>query len=186
MRCILTGIARDGNGNIVPSSTITPYLAGTSTATNIYTTLTSTTAVNSVTAGDDGSFTFYVDRFDYDREQCFDIKISKTSGGWTWTEWTWTNVDIKDVVLGTYDISTSKTVTTNLGIIPKGVIYQVATTKTLNFTGTLDAGDYQIFSCVGTGKVTFGSGAVREVHPEWWYSGTGTWTTAIQAAFNAN
>jgi hypothetical protein len=40
--------------------------------------------------------------------------------------------------------------------------------QTLLIAGTLDAGLYQIFSCIGTGKVVFGSGAVKEVYPEWW------------------
>lgn len=185
MRCILTGIARDGNGNIVPSATITPFLYGTSTATSIYTTLTGATAVNSVTAGADGSFTFYVDRFDYDRDQCFDIQISKTSGGHTWTEWTWTNVDIRDVVLGTYSIADDKTVSTDLGLVPKGVLYQIATGKTLTFSNKHpEAGHYQIFNCVGTGAVA-GLDYVETI----WFGTTGDGVAddriPIQKAFSA-
>ncbi len=179
MRCIFTGIARDGNGNIVPSSTITPFLAGTATATSIYTTLAGAVAVNSVTAGADGSFSFYVDRFDYDRDQCFDIQISKTG----WTTWTWYNVDIRDVVLGTYTISADKTVTTNLGYIPEGVLYEVATGKTLTISGSFDAGRYQVFNCVGTGKVVFGLGITA--YPEWFGAegdGLTDDTAALQAA----
>lgn len=164
MRCIFTGIARDGNGNIVPSSTITPFLYGTSTAVSIYTTLTGTTAVNSVTAGDDGSFTFYIDRFDYDRDQCFDIQISKMG----WTTWKWTNVDIKDVVLGTYAIAADKTVSTNLGMIPEGVIYAPASGKTLTISGKFTAGDYQIFS--GDGAVVI---ANIDKYPVQWRGAVG-------------
>ena len=160
MRCIFTGIARDGNGNIVPSSTITPFLYGTSTAVSIYTTLTGATAVNSTTAGDDGSFTFYIDRFDYNRDQCFDIQISKTG----WTTWKWTNVDIKDVVLGTYAIAADKTVSTYLDTIPKGVIYSIASGKTLTFTYPPVIGDYQVFSCEdSTAKVA----GLKEANPVW-------------------
>ncbi len=181
MRCLLTAIARDGNGNIVPSATITPFLYGTSTAVSIYTTLTGATAVNSTTAGDDGSFSFYVDRFDYDRDQCFDIQISKTSGGHTWTTWKWTNVDIRDVVLGTYAIAADKTVTTNLGYIPKGVIYAPATGKTLTISGTLDAGDYQIFS--GEGTVTLPG--QRYVLVDWFGVNTTPGTTDMTSAINS-
>lgn len=160
MRCILNGIARNGVGHIVPSATVSVYLTGTTTAASIYTTLSSTTAVNSVTAATDGTFTLYVDRFDYDRSQCFDIAISKSG----YDASTWSNVNISEVVLGTYTISTDKTVTTDLGYIPKGVIYSVSSGKTLTINGSFDVGQYQIFS--GTGAVTF-SGNVKEVYPEW-------------------
>ncbi len=53
---------------------------------------------------------------------------------------------------------------------------------TLNIPN-LDNGLYQIFDST-LGAVTL-SGQVKEVFPEWWYSGTGTWTTAIQSAINA-
>lgn len=178
MRCILTGIARDGNGNIVPSSTITPFLAGTATAVSIYTTLAGATAVNSVTAGDDGSFTFYVDRFDYDRDQCFDIQISKTG----WTTWTWTNVDIRDVVLGTYTISDNKTVSTDLGLVPKGVTYSIASGKTLTLSGSLThsgtfsgAGNLAVTGKITvhggtfthTGTTTFGASSLNDIDVSW-------------------
>jgi hypothetical protein len=53
---------------------------------------------------------------------------------------------------------------------------------TLTFTGTLEAGGYQIFS--GTGTVNFSDGST--VYPEWWgATTTGDNATALQAAFTA-
>jgi len=66
-----------------------------------------------------------------------------------------------------------------------GTDLQIATTKNLTINGTLDAGLYQIFSCTGTGKVLFARGAVSYVCPEWWYSGSGSYHTALNAAYKA-
>jgi hypothetical protein len=39
---------------------------------------------------------------------------------------------------------------------------------TLTINGPFEAGLYQVFDCVGTGAVTFGSGSVSGIYPEWW------------------
>lgn len=78
MRYNFKSVARDGAGNIVPSATVSVYLAGTTTAASVYATYTGGTAVNSVTTGTDGSFEFYVDDTDYAGTQRFKIVISKT------------------------------------------------------------------------------------------------------------
>jgi len=78
MRYIKQGIARNGVGTIVPDATISVYLAGTTTAASIYAASSGGTAVNSVTSGDDGGFTFYVSRTDYEWDQLFKVVISKT------------------------------------------------------------------------------------------------------------
>lgn len=163
MRHKYNGVYRDGAGNVVTSGTISVYLAGTSTSATVYTSSTSTTAVNSVTSSTtDGSFEFYVDRFDYNRDQQFKIILSKSG----LTSKTYDYVKIDDLVTGTYSISADRTVSTDLGYVPKGVIYSIATGITLTINGTMDAGDYQIFSCSGTGKVVFSY--KRYVYPEWW------------------
>jgi len=62
---------------------------------------------------------------------------------------------------------------------------------TLNtFTLTINGGiiadhNFRIFNDVSSGKVTVGA-AVKEVYPNWWYTGTGTWATAIQSAINSH
>lgn len=177
MRNKYSGVFRDGAGKIVASGNVSVYLAGTSTAASIYTSSTSTSAVNSVTTGTDGTFTFYIDRFDYDRNQLFKISLSKS--GYTTKEYD--NVDVKEVITGTYTISADKTVTTDLGYIPKGVIYSVASGKTLTISGALDSGRYQIFS--GTGAVTLTNATISR--PEWFgIDGTDD-HTEINAAINS-
>jgi hypothetical protein len=56
---------------------------------------------------------------------------------------------------------------------------------TLTINGSLEAGLYQIFACTGTGKVLFSQGSTPHVCPEWWYSGSGSWHTALNAAYKA-
>ena len=166
MRCYFKGTTRDGVGQIIPSATVSVFLAGTTTAASIYASLTSTTAVNSVTSSSDGTFEFYISRFDYNNDQQFKLVIAKT--GYTTNTWDYTTID--NIVLTTYAISVDTTVITNLGYVPKGVIFQIATGKTLTFSGvgTFSAGLYQIFSCVGTGAVSLGAYSIREAYPEWW------------------
>lgn len=81
MRYLYQGVSRDGNGRVIASATVTVYLANSSTLASVYTSLTSTTVVNSVGSSSDGSFSFYHDRGDYDFDQLFKIVISR--GGFT-------------------------------------------------------------------------------------------------------
>lgn len=178
MRCYYKGTFKDGNGKIVTSGTASVYLGGTTTAASIYTSLTGITAVNSVTSSStDGTFEFYVDRFDYDSEQLFKIILSKSG----FTSQTFDYVHIDSVVLTTYTISADKTVTTHL-VIPKGVFYSVAAGKTLTLNGVVEAGPYQIFS--GTGTATVGSATTLQ-HSSWWAAG-GTNVLPIHVARHEN
>lgn len=90
---------------------------------------------------------------------------------------------------GTHNVSANFTVNNNIHLaIQKGATIVIADNKTLTISGSLDAGLYQIFSCTGTGKVVFGSGAVKEIHPEWWGAkgdGTTDDVAAVQAALTA-
>lgn len=60
--------------------------------------------------------------------------------------------------------------------------------KLLLINGPFEAGLYQVFSCTGTGKAVFGSGAIKEDYPQWW-GGVGDnstdSTTALAAAIEA-
>lgn len=176
MRHSYKGTARDGNGHIISGATIPVYLAGSNTAATIYSTETGTVSTSYVTSGTDGSFLFYIDRFDYDMEQQFKILITKAG----YTSATYDYVDLDDTIVKTYSITADKTITTRL-VVPKGVLYQVADGKTFTINGPLEAGLYQIFDLVGTGAVVFGSGKIKEFHREWYGIAD---TLADDATFN--
>lgn len=65
----------------------------------------------------------------------------------------------------TANLTTPSTLT--LKILQPGSIVK-ASTYTLTINGPLEAGPYQIFSGFSAGDVTFGSGIIKEVYPEWW------------------
>ena len=98
----------------------------------------------------------------------------------------------KLLVIGrTYSITGDLTLSSQLQVMP-GAIITVATTKTLTINGSLDAGPYHIFSCVGTGRVLFGNGAITECYLEW-FGGKGdtsdnvsAWNSAITSITSAN
>jgi hypothetical protein len=174
MRSYFKGVARDGGGIIVKSATISVFEAGSTTAANVYTSLTETTPVNSVTASAAGVFEFWVSRFDYDQSQTFKLVISKSG----YTSVTWDNVEVKDVVLGTYTISADTTVTTELKP-PKGVMYSIDSGKTLTINGPFGAGDYPVFA--GSGAVA----GIRESNPMW-FGATGDGATDDSTAFTSS
>jgi hypothetical protein len=173
MRCKFEGVYRDGAGNVVKSGTVTIYLAGTTTAANVYKTATATTAVSTLTTSAVGKYTFYVDRFEYDAEQTFKIVLSKTG----YTSATYDNVAVDNPVIKTYPISTDTTVATAVEI-PKGVLYSVASGKTLTFSVQPQInGDYQVFT--GDGTVQLGVSNPK------WFGATGDGTTDDSAYFTA-
>ena len=70
--------------------------------------------------------------------------------------------------------------------VQQGGRFNINSGKTLRFVGVFNAGPHQIFE--GSGTVTFDSGAVRTVYPEWWGASsdsTGDSGPAIQKALNA-
>jgi hypothetical protein len=170
MRYLYSGVARDGNGVVIASATIDVFLAGGVTPATVYSSQTSTVGVNRIISDTYGYFKIYTDAFDYNSDKTFLLRV----GGPTNSSRDYDNVVINDIVLGTYDITSDKTVTTSLDV-PNGVIYRV-TNSTLTINGSFQSGSYHIFTCVGSGKVVFGSGVVVESYPEW-FGAVGNGTT---------
>lgn len=84
-------------------------------------------------------------------------------------------------------LSSNLTVNSNISlVIPKGAVITIPNGVTLTINGPFEAELYQVFNCTGTGKVLFGLAAVKQVLPEWWYSGSGDYSAAIQAAGNSS
>lgn len=97
---------------------------------------------------------------------------------------------------GTIAVSADITIPAGVKFAPAtGAVLTIATGKTLTINGPFEAHAVQVFNCVGTGKVVFGSTSpVREVYPQWWgakgdssagnsYVGTNC-TAAFQAAID--
>jgi hypothetical protein len=92
------------------------------------------------------------------------------------------NVTLR-IPAGTQNISANLSIPANITLKPeRGAVLAIATDKTLTINGGLDAGLYQVFSCAGTGMVTFKS--VPWVYPEWW-GAVGNGTTDDSAALNS-
>jgi hypothetical protein len=78
------GTMKDGNGAVIgtettsdaTAGTISVYLAGTTTAANVYTASSGGSAVSSVTTDANGHFYFWVDDSDYNDSQKFKITLS--------------------------------------------------------------------------------------------------------------
>jgi len=184
MRYKYQTIVRDGNGIVLSGATVSFYLAGTTTVANVYASATSTVAINSITSGSNGSFTIYFDALEYGTEQTYKIVYSMDGN---YSSYTLDNIRPDDVILGTYTISTAKTIAHYVKI-PKGVLFSKSGSGTMAFSGGFEAGLYQVFSGFSSGNITFSAGTVEKVFPELW-GGTGDNatdnTTAITAAMAA-
>ncbi|MHB8066476.1 MAG: hypothetical protein ACYDIC_01100 [Desulfobaccales bacterium] len=87
---------------------------------------------------------------------------------------------------GTYNLTSNLTIPANVTLKPEqGAIISIGSAGRITINGRFEAGLYQVFSISGTGRVVFGSGAIKEVFPQWFYSGTGSWASAFQAAVNS-
>jgi hypothetical protein len=175
MRHRYTATFRDSHGNYIASGTVAVYLAGTSSAANIYTDVDSATHVHSVTTSSTGRYTFFVDRFDYDSDQTFKIVCSKTG----YTSLTVDNITIEDACVQTYTIADDKTVTTNV-FAPVGCIYSVASGKTLTFSGKFDGSISQHFAGAGSVVLPKGTRAYAE-----WFGAVGDDSTDCATAISS-
>ena len=96
---------------------------------------------------------------------------------------------------GTVTISSAQTLSADLIIpsnvdvvIEKGGSIVKASNYTLKINGPFSAGLYQVFSGFSPGDVTFGSGSVMQILPQWWGAkgdGVHDDTKAIQCAINS-
>lgn len=72
-----TGIARSTGGAVLGSATVTIYLAGTTTAADVYEASSGGTSVNEVTTDSNGRWTFYADTTDYAFTQEYKVVVTK-------------------------------------------------------------------------------------------------------------
>jgi len=125
-RFIYEAHTKDGAGKIIPSATVAVYLAGTTTVASIYSAYSGGTAVNSVTSGTDGKFTFYVDDTVYASSQQFKIVMSKSG----YTSQTYDYISIfprASVYIGTLeremDAATGAVAYTGVGFLPSHIVF---------------------------------------------------------------
>ena len=87
------------------------------------------------------------------------------------------------VPAGIHTVNDYLTVNSNVCLISRKVTaIRIESAKTLTINGPFEAGLYQVFDCIGTGKVVLGAGAVKEVYPQWW---GGTGAAQVQAAIDS-
>lgn len=90
---------------------------------------------------------------------------------------------------GDHQVATDLDIPANLKVSAEpGAIAHVFSGKTLTIYGTLKAGDYQVFNCLGTGKVVF-AGPQPVLRTRWWGAGgdgLALDTVPIQAALTAS
>ena len=87
---------------------------------------------------------------------------------------------------GAWPITADQTIPANITLRPeRGATFAVSNGKILTINGKFEGGLTQVFTCTGTGKVSFGPGSARSGATEWWGAkadGATDCTTAINAA----
>lgn len=92
---------------------------------------------------------------------------------------------------GEYTISDDLVIPANVAVeMEHGAIFEVAATKTLHIEGPFSGSLSQHFA--GAGQVMFGAagsvagqGSVEGLYLEWWYDGSGSYSSAFESACNA-
>lgn len=174
MRVKYYGRAESPTGDAIASATVKIYLAGTSTPATAYTSTTSTTPVSQVTTDTYGYYTFYINAFDYDQSQLFDLVLNKLGSATTYTFY---NIQSDNIIPGTYDID-ENTVVSGHVYIPKGVVLNISNGITLTFSVMPEIGLYTVFT--GDGKVAFPNGC--RVYIDWWGDDLATVVANIDTA----
>jgi len=200
--------AFDSNGELLAGGKLYTYSAGTSTAKATYTDVNLTTAhANPVVLDSSGEATIYLsgtykwilkDSLDNTIWTLDNIKGDRLDSPTIYIvgsalETSITEIGATSAILlidKATAITANTTVPANCQLwFVKGGMVTVPTGKVLTINGPIDAGTFQIFTCVGTGKVSFGNGAVTEAFPEWWGAktdGTTDCTAPINLALASN
>lgn len=174
MRIKFYGRAESPYGDSIASATVKIYLAGTSTPATAYTSVSSIDAVSQVTTDEYGYYTFYINAFDYDQGQLFDLVLNRLGYATTYTFY---NIQSDNIIPGTYSI-TKNTLVAGHVYIPKGVVLNISNGITLTFSVMPEIGLYTVFT--GDGTVAFPSGC--KVYIDWWGDDLATVVSNIGAA----
>jgi hypothetical protein len=186
-------------GSDMSGGSVEFFEANTLTPANVWVDQTKSTAINTVTADTRGVISFYGDNtyrmraFDSDGVLLYDwpefrikpiaefasetsvSKYSDLDSAILDIDSTETTLVIDEQIPQTGNVTVPSNILlrfTRAGSIDQGV-------NTLTINGTVDASLFQIFD--GTGSVTFGSGSVLEVYPEWFGTSDGTIQLAVTA-----
>ena len=174
MRIKFYGRAESPAGDSIASATVKIYLAGTSTPATAYTSVSSIDAVSQVTTDEYGYYTFYINAFDYDQGQLFDLVLNRLGYATTYTFY---NIQSDNIIPGTYSI-TEDTLVAGHVYIPKGVVLNISNGITLTFSVMPEIGLYTVFT--GDGTVVFPNGC--RVYIDWWGDDLATAVANIGAA----
>lgn len=87
------------------------------------------------------------------------------------------------VPVGTYSITSNLTIPANITLKPeRGAVFALADTKTLTINGGFQPVLCQVFSLTGSGKADLSNAKIDKFFAEWWYSGSGDFAPALNAA----
>ena len=174
MRIKYYGRAESPAGDSIASATVKIYLAGTTAPASIYTSVSSVSPVSQVTTDEYGYYTFYVNAFDYDQSQLFDLVLNRLGYATTYTFY---NIQSDNIIPGTYNITENTSVSGHV-YIPKGVVLNISNGIVLTFSVMPEIGLYTVFT--GTGTVAFPNGC--RVYIDWWGDDLATVVANIDTA----
>jgi hypothetical protein len=155
------GFTLDQNGKLLPSTTVSLYLTGTTTPAKMYAALSGGVDVYSITSDSiTGKYVFYVDDGDYATSQGFDIVYTNTSyGANTFDPTTISNVRIMSPIStsgmlegGTQLVSdTTGTIAIDWNVAATAYCTLTGTGRTITFTNQVAGQVYRLILLQGTG-----------------------------------